>query len=59
MEKNKNLLLGAVSVLLLIITIYVAFLVKNTDGSAKPFNPGAATSNESMEWPQPILLIAL
>ena len=59
MKKNKALLIGLMSVLLLVITIHVALLVKNTHGSAEPFNQGDATSNESMEWSQPILLIAL
>jgi hypothetical protein len=59
MKKNKALLIGMMSVLLLVITIHVALLVKNRDGSADFFNQGAATSNESMEWSQPILLIAL
>ena len=59
MEKNINLLIGVISVLLLIITIHVALLVKNTDRSANFFSPGDVTSNESMVWPQPILLMAL
>lgn len=59
MKNNKNLLIGLMSVLLLIIAIHVALLVKNTDGRSDFFNPGDAASNESLEWSQPILLIPL
>ena len=57
MKKNKNFLIGLMSVLLLIITIQVAFFAKYADGTVDFFNAEVVTVNESMQWFQPILLI--
>ena len=59
MKKNKYLLIGLMSVLLLIITIQVAFFAKYADGRVNFLNAGTVTINESMQWFQPILLIPL
>jgi uncharacterized protein YxeA len=59
MKKNKNVLIGLMSVLLLIITIHVALFAKYTDGRINFFNAEDVRSNKSMESFQLILSIPL
>jgi hypothetical protein len=59
MKKNKHLLIGLMSVLILIITIHVALFVKYADGRLHFCNAGVTTINESMQWFQPIFSLPL
>jgi len=59
MKKNKNLLIGLMSVLLLIITIHVVLFAEFTDGRINFFNAKDIRSNKSIESFQLILSIPL
>ena len=59
MKKSKNLLIGLMSVLSLIITIHVALFVKYADARMDFCNPGIVTTDEPMQWFQPIFSSSL
>jgi hypothetical protein len=59
MKKNKNVLVGLMSALLLIITIHIALFVKYSKENVILYNSEVAPTNQSVESLQPIILIPI